>query len=239
VLRFYRRRIFQPAGRSSSRERSPSPAKKEGVRFAWRAFAVNKNAKDFTAQFATPVQIDPKTFSLKTYVPQSLTAPCYSNHRTPLLVANDRPRVRGTDGAFWRRVRVIPFDVKIPDGEVDPELSNKLRVELPGILAWAVRGCLKWQAERLPSPQAVSEATADWQRDTDHLTSFFNELLILAPGIKVGSSQLFSRYETWCSDNGETPLNIQEFNIKFSEKYDVTHTRVKGRSWWRGVKFQD
>src|SRR6516225_5967383 len=70
--------------RSSSTERSPSPAKKEGVRLAWRAFAVNENAKDFTAQFSTPVQIDPKIFSLKTYAPQSLTAPCYSNHRTPL-----------------------------------------------------------------------------------------------------------------------------------------------------------
>src|SRR5215471_10608167 len=85
VSRFYRRRIFQPAGRSSSTERSPSPAKKEGVRLAWRAFAVNENAKDFTAQFATPVQIDPKIFSRKTYAPQSLTAPCSSNHRTPVI----------------------------------------------------------------------------------------------------------------------------------------------------------
>ena len=29
------------------------------------------------------------------------------------IVANDRPRVRGTDAAFWRRVRVIPLTVKI------------------------------------------------------------------------------------------------------------------------------
>jgi putative DNA primase/helicase len=155
------------------------------------------------------------------------------------LVANDRPRVRGTDGAFWRRVRVIPFDVKIPNSDVDPELSNKLRAELPGILAWAVRGCLKWQAEGLSSPPVVREATADWQRDMDHLTKFFNEVLILSTGQKIASSELFSRYETWCSDNGEAPLKIQEFNAKFQEKYDVTHTRAKGRSWWRGVKFLD
>ena len=30
------------------------------------------------------------------------------------LVANDRPRVRGTDAAFWRRMRVIPLNIKIP-----------------------------------------------------------------------------------------------------------------------------
>ena len=63
------------------------------------------------------------------------------------LVANDRPRVRGTDDAFWRRVRVIPLDITIPSGERDPKLPEKLRAEWPGILAWAVRGCRKWQAE--------------------------------------------------------------------------------------------
>jgi hypothetical protein len=65
------------------------------------------------------------------------------------LVANDRPRVRGTDDAFWRRVRVIPLDITIPSGERDPDLPNKLRAEWPGILAWVVRGCRKWQVEGL------------------------------------------------------------------------------------------
>jgi putative DNA primase/helicase len=34
------------------------------------------------------------------------------------LVASDRPRVRGTDDAFWRRVRVIPFTVEIPESGI-------------------------------------------------------------------------------------------------------------------------
>ncbi len=63
------------------------------------------------------------------------------------FVANDFPRVRGTDGAFWERVRVIPFRVHIPPEKRDPKLPEKLRAEWPGILAWAVRGCLKWQRE--------------------------------------------------------------------------------------------
>ena len=47
------------------------------------------------------------------------------------LVANDRPRVRGTDDAFWRRVRVIPLDIRIPSGERDPKLPD----EAPGRIA--------------------------------------------------------------------------------------------------------
>ena len=39
----------------------------------------------------------------------------------------------------------------------------------------------------------------------DHLTKFFNEILCsISPGHKIASSQLFSRYEIWCSDHGET-----------------------------------
>jgi putative DNA primase/helicase len=155
------------------------------------------------------------------------------------LVANDRPRVRGTDDAFWRRVRVIPFTVEIPESERDKQFPDKLRKEWPGILAWAVRGCLKWQAKGLLSPTAVSEATTEWHRDMDHLTKFFNEILVHAPAVRVASSQLFSRYETWCTHNGETSLKIQAFNALMHEKYDLIHKRIKGHSWWRGVKFKD
>ena len=72
------------------------------------------------------------------------------------LVANDRPRVRGTDDAFWRRVRVIPLDITIPSGERDPKLSEKLRAEWPGILAWMIEGCIEWKREGLAVPTAVS-----------------------------------------------------------------------------------
>jgi putative DNA primase/helicase len=155
------------------------------------------------------------------------------------LVANDRPRVRGTDDAFWRRVRVIPLDVEIPPGERDPKLPEKLRAEWPGILAWAVRGCRKWQAQGLTQPPVVRSATKGWQREMDALKKFVAEQLVIAPGLKILSSQLFDRYKKWCADHGEEALTVQDFKAKLQETLDVTHTRTKGRSWWRGIKFQD
>src|SRR3990167_1056257 len=61
------------------------------------------------------------------------------------LAANHKPTIRGTDNAIWRRIRLVPFTVTIPEAERDSKLSSKLRGELPGILAWAIRGCLEWQ----------------------------------------------------------------------------------------------
>ena len=76
------------------------------------------------------------------------------------FVANDRPHVRATDDAIWRRIRVIPLNVKIPPDEVDPDLPNKLRAELPGVLSWAVRGALAWRKDGLAEPEPVIAASA-------------------------------------------------------------------------------
>jgi len=70
------------------------------------------------------------------------------------LSTNHRPEVRGTDHAIWRRIRLIPFNVKFHDpGEGEPmkdlTMEDRLTAELPGILAWVVAGCLLWQRERL------------------------------------------------------------------------------------------
>ncbi len=155
------------------------------------------------------------------------------------LVANDRPRVRGTDEAFWRRVRVIPLTIEIPIAERDLDLLTKLRAEWPGILAWAVRGCLKWQREGLVEPDVVRSATKGWRREMDHLKRFVTEQLDIAAGFKIAASQLFDRYKKWCDQNGEQSLKIQDFKAKLHESFDLGHRRTKGRSWWHGIKFRD
>jgi putative DNA primase/helicase len=57
------------------------------------------------------------------------------------LATNHRPQIRGDDLAIWRRIRLISFAVTIPEEERDKELLAKLTGELPGVLAWALRGC--------------------------------------------------------------------------------------------------
>jgi putative DNA primase/helicase len=155
------------------------------------------------------------------------------------LVANDQPRVRGTDQAFWRRMRVIPLTVQIPEAERDPRLAAKLRAELPGILAWAVRGCLKCQKSGLGMPSAVESAAKGWQKEMDHLKQFVDEQIEAAVGQRVAASRVYDRYKKWCSHHGEQWLTVQAFKAKLQQTLDVTHTRIKGCSWWRGIRFRD
>jgi putative DNA primase/helicase len=42
---------------------------------------------------------------------------------TAILVTNHLPKVSGDDDAVWRRVRVVPFDVVIPEADRDVQLG--------------------------------------------------------------------------------------------------------------------
>ena len=53
-----------------------------------------------------------------------------------LIAGNHKPGLRSVDEAIRRRLYLIPFIVKIPAEERDPELLEKLKWERPGILCW-------------------------------------------------------------------------------------------------------
>src|SRR5262249_46370128 len=42
-----------------------------------------------------------------------------------MLCTNHRPVIKGTDAAIWRRPKLIPFNVTIPDAERDKALPEK------------------------------------------------------------------------------------------------------------------
>jgi putative DNA primase/helicase len=157
------------------------------------------------------------------------------------LVANDRPHVRATADAMWRRIRVIPLNVKIPANEVDPNLPDKLKAEWPGILCWALEGCRKWRQEGLAEPESVKAASADWRKSVDHVRRFVTETLITGCDLNeaVPAGELHSRFKAWCAHKSERPLSPDKLKARLAETFDLTHARTKHGSEWRGVRWKD
>jgi len=120
-----------------------------------------------------------------------------------LLVTNHRPRVDGDDDAIWRRLRLIPFDRSF-EGHEDRHLAATLRTELPGILAWAVEGCLAWQRDGLGTASAVTAATRSYRAAEDHLGAFLADRCHCVGA--VAATDLRAAYEDYCGETGERPL---------------------------------
>jgi len=85
-----------------------------------------------------------------------------------VIVGNHRPGIRNVDDAMRRRLHLIPFTYKPP--RPDKDLPERLRAERPGILAWAVQGCLEWQRvglavrQQLVWRQRLGQQRLVWQR---------------------------------------------------------------------------
>jgi len=150
------------------------------------------------------------------------------------LVANHKPVIVGTDEAIWRRIRLIPFTVTIPRDQRDKQLLEKLRAELPGILAWAVRGCLQWQADGLGEPEAVSIATADYKREMDVMADFIEERCVLGEQKTVNAGLLYLTFQEWADKNGEEVLTQKRFGTQLRER-GFTADKKQGQRCWVGL----
>ena len=156
------------------------------------------------------------------------------------LATNHRPEIRGTDHAIWRRIRLIPFTVAIPENEKDRDLSDKLQAEAAGILAWMVRGCLAWQREGLGIPEDVRQATNDYRADMDSLGDYLAERTISDPTGRLWAkaSDLYADYRTWGERNAEQTISQRAFGRGLGER-GYKRDRSNGAHIWRGLGLKD
>jgi putative DNA primase/helicase len=136
------------------------------------------------------------------------------------LATNQKPEVRDTSIGFWRRIHLIPFTRSFAD-KPDLQLKDKLRLELPGILARAVRGCLAWQREGLNPPTAVLQATDAYRTDSRPLARFLDECCVLKENAREQFGRLFDVYRNWASSSREGRLSRREFGDELHARFQT------------------
>lgn len=157
---------------------------------------------------------------------------------TLILTTNHKPEIRGTDHAVWRRVRLIPFKVTIPDVEQEKDFTERvLFPEASGILAWLVEGCRRWQRDGLGDvPPAVTTATEEYRRESDVLADFLDERCAITNDAMTTASSLFEAYLQHCDATKEKhPISKVEFGRRLGDKGFVRDKLTGGIRAWRGV----
>ena len=141
---------------------------------------------------------------------------------TLFLATNHRPEVKGTDYAIWRRLKLVPFEITIPGAEQDKGLPEKLREELPGILARIVRGCREWQRELqrdgLGEPEEVRSATTFYRADMDVLAGFIEDRCVVDLDAWTKFADLYFSYQDWCDKSGEKAETKRQFGTRLKER---------------------
>lgn len=150
------------------------------------------------------------------------------------LATNHMPKVNGGDPAMWRRLHMIPFNTVIPPERRDPDLPKKLLEEAPGIMAWAVQGCLEWQQLRLSPPAAVTNATNAYRDAMDDVKSFLNEAVLMPADGTVSKADMFTAYRRWTAVNGAETLSKRELGSRLIS-CGLTDRKSNGTRVWDKV----
>ncbi len=144
------------------------------------------------------------------------------------LAANHKPVIRGTDYAVWRRIKLVPFTVTIPEREKDKQLPEKLKAEASGILNWMLAGCRDWQQGGLGEPNEVRDATAAYQAEQDSVAQFIAECCVRQADARVKVSLLFEAYGRW---SGDKFITQPAFNERLRAKGFESKRVTQGYFW--------
>ncbi len=135
-----------------------------------------------------------------------------------IVCTNHKSEIKETVDAIWRRLHLIPFEVRIPDSEQIIDMSQKLRAEHSGILARCVRGCLDWQHNGLCVPDEVKKATKGYRDEQDVIGDFLRDECIEVPQARAKASKLYGRYKLWAERCGEKILTQRTFGMAMTER---------------------
>jgi putative DNA primase/helicase len=152
------------------------------------------------------------------------------------IAGNHKPGLRRVDEAIRRRFHLIPFEVNISPQERDRELSEKLKAEWPGILAWAIEGCLRWQRIGLAPPASVQDATNSYLEAEDAIGMWISDCCMTSSTQCDLSGNLFVSWKDWAEKAGEQPGSQKRFSQALEARGFTPSRQAKtGRSSFGGI----
>ena len=150
------------------------------------------------------------------------------------LAVNHKPKIEDLSFGWWRRVRLVEFRQTF---ELDRTLGDTLTTEGPGILAWAVQGCLKWHQDALQAPGSVLSATTEYQTESDPLAEFLAARCELCPDGDVRAAAIYQEYGRFATAEGLSDrerFTSTKFGRLMRDRFDHVDDR-EGRRYF-GVR---
>lgn len=151
---------------------------------------------------------------------------------------NDRPVIKDTSNAIWRRLKLIPFNRTFSEQEKDIELPEKLNKELPGILNFALDGLRRLRQQgRLPESRAIQEAIEEYRKESNPVAQWVEDCTKPTQEPETLASTLYSQamfnsqdpnplsYVGWCKRVGRQALNATNFG-KELKRLGIANRRV-------------
>jgi putative DNA primase/helicase len=160
-----------------------------------------------------------------------------------LILTNELPRIGDASGALASRFVVLPLTTSF-FGREDLGLFDKLVVELPGILNWALAGRDRlYERGHFRQPKSGDALVEALDELGSPEKTFLRDRCQVRVGASVSQKTLFDAWRQWCQENGrDNPGTTQIFgrNLRAALPAGVVERRVgeRGRQerTWVGLE---
>lgn len=141
----------------------------------------------------------------------------YAPEFTVFFLTNHKPIIRGTDYGIWRRARLVPFTVRIPEDRQDPHMLSKLiHEEAEGIVRWVYQHLRAYQEDGMGEvPRVVVEATAEYQAESNIVKTFLDECCLPDDTATTSLQSMFRAYKKFREASGYRQVSNKSLKADF------------------------
>jgi P4 family phage/plasmid primase-like protien len=169
----------------------------------------------------------------------------FRNYAKITVLANRFPKVNDQTTAFKERRLFIKFPNEFTGKDQIQNIeANWLTVndERSGILNWMLEG-LKRLLENgcFTESKTQQETEIEFQRHSDTISAFLNELGIFDKNLVTTRSEAFDSYKNYCDVLGLEAENEKKFTARLKETPKISLTTIskpKRERAWKGISFK-
>jgi len=155
------------------------------------------------------------------------------------IAGNEYPKITEKNFGAWRRVKLIPFTVQIPEERQDLDLENKLIKELSGILNWCIEGLKLYRDEGLVPPEKVKSAIEAYKNEMDSIAGFISYHIEFVEGSTVSNIEFCNKYKEFCQNEGFRPQGNTKVIAYLEKDSRFEKGKMGSRVQWKGIKIVD
>lgn len=140
---------------------------------------------------------------------------------------NYKPSVSDMTLFYSNRLKLIPFKRHFEEHEQDKGLKAFFSTDvcLSAIFNWCYEGYKRFRSEDLEDPAAVSQATKEYQEESDRIGQFVDAWLEEGEAFEVRTSAAYKLYGEWCDKYGYRKENSTNFNNAIQRFFPIVRKR--------------
>jgi len=161
-----------------------------------------------------------------------------------VLTCNKMPTIDSNDGGTWRRVRVIPFEIKFVDNptqahhrKIDRSIEDKYDIWKEYFIRYLVEIYKKYRTEGLHASSKVCKYTEEYQKKSDLFQQFVKEKLNKTTSNKdfISLNDMYDEFKAWFKESHTDKRcpNKNDFKEEIEEKIGLISTK----GGWRYYRF--